>query len=40
MSAPGINILSTVPGDKYAYDSGTPMATPHVTGLASYLWHP
>ena len=29
--APGVNILSTYPGRRYAYMSGTSMATPHVT---------
>src|SRR5690606_34256131 len=31
--APGRNILSSVPGNKYAVYSGTSMATPHVTGV-------
>jgi subtilisin family serine protease len=32
--APGHNIYSTVPGNKYAMLSGTSMATPHVSGIA------
>jgi hypothetical protein len=35
--APGSNILSTIPGNKYGTMSGTSMATPHVTGLAALL---
>jgi subtilisin family serine protease len=32
VSAPGENILSSVPGGKYAQMSGTSMATPYVAG--------
>jgi subtilisin family serine protease len=32
LGAPGVNILSTVPTNLYAYYSGTSMATPHVSG--------
>ena len=35
--APGVDILSTVPGGKYERDSGTSMASPVVTGLAALL---
>jgi hypothetical protein len=31
-AVPGIRILSTYKGGKYAYMSGTSMATPHMTG--------
>jgi subtilisin family serine protease len=37
ISAPGSNVLSTEPGDTYGVKSGTSMASPHVTGLISYL---
>lgn len=32
------DILSTYPGNKYAYMAGTSMATPHVSGVAALLW--
>jgi subtilisin family serine protease len=33
--APGVNVLSTLPGNKFEAYNGTSMATPHVTGLAA-----
>ena len=40
--APGVDILSTVPGSEYERLSGTSMAAPVVTGLAAVLmaYHP
>ena len=35
--APGVDILSTIPGNQYERDSGTSMAAPVVTGLAALL---
>ncbi|MDQ3556342.1 MAG: S8 family peptidase, partial [Gemmatimonadota bacterium] len=35
--APGVDILSTVPGDEYERNSGTSMAAPVVSGLAALL---
>lgn len=38
ISAPGYKILSTYPGNRMSYKSGTSMATPHVAGVAALVW--
>lgn len=37
VAAPGVNIYSTIPGDKYASYNGTSMATPYVSGLIGLM---
>lgn len=37
VAAPGVSIKSTVPNNNFAYNSGTSMATPHVSGLAALI---
>lgn len=36
--APGVNVLSSVPGEQYRKASGTSMAGPHVAGVAALVW--
>ena len=38
VTAPGVNVLSTIAGGQYAELSGTSMATPHTSAVVDVLW--
>jgi subtilisin family serine protease len=38
VTAPGVGVLSSVPGGSYGFSDGTSMAGPHVAGLVALVW--
>lgn len=38
VSAPGVNIFSSIPNNTHGFKDGTSMAAPHVAGLAALIW--
>lgn len=37
VAAPGVKIYSSIPGDNYAYKSGTSMASPYISSIAAMI---
>lgn len=37
ISAPGVNIFSSIPGNRYGINSGTSMAAPHISGALARI---
>jgi subtilisin family serine protease len=38
ISAPGVDVYSSLPGGTYGENSGTSMAGPHVVGVVALMW--
>jgi subtilisin family serine protease len=38
IAAPGVDVLSSFPGNTYAIEEGTSMAGPHVVGTVALMW--
>ncbi|MBI1902432.1 MAG: S8 family serine peptidase [Planctomycetia bacterium] len=38
LGAPGVEVLSTIPGNDYTFLDGTSMASPHVAGALAVVW--
>jgi hypothetical protein len=38
ITAPGVDVLSALPGNSYGEESGTSMAGPHIAGVVALMW--
>ncbi|CRK58561.1 Copper binding protein, plastocyanin/azurin family [Alloactinosynnema sp. L-07] len=38
LAAPGVSVRSSIPGNGYAANSGTSMASPHTSGTVALMW--